>query len=277
MTFTTRAILLSLALATAACAQYGPNGQYGPEGYGGGGGGDDDDNGGDDGNSYASQYGSGSDDFSSFSSTSRRELIIAHGVLAALAFVLLFPVGSILIRLGSFRGVWIIHGLFQLFAYVVYIAAFGIGVWMINNIPVDMLGNYHPIIGITVFALLFFQPILGFIHHLQFKKYSRRTVWSYGHVWLGRFIVTLGMINGGLGLLLASDAPDFTGHAPSQGQIVAYGVVAGIMWLLWVAAAVHGERKRRISSRAAANKEVDTGASLHHNSHKELYAQRTYA
>lgn len=246
------------------CAQYGPNGQYGPGGYGGGG---DDDSG----NGYASQYGGGSDDFSSFSSTSRRELIIAHGVLAALAFVFLFPVGSILIRLGSFRGAWIIHGLFQLFAYVVYIAAFGIGVWMINNMPVDMLSNYHPIIGITVFALLFFQPILGFIHHLQFKKYSRRTVWSHGHLWLGRFIITLGMINGGLGLLLASDAPDFTGVAPSQGQIIAYGVIAGIMWLLWAVVAIHSERKR-ISSRAAANKEVDTGAPLHRSSSKPPYA-----
>ncbi|CAE7030860.1 hypothetical protein PTNB73_05367 [Pyrenophora teres f. teres] len=271
MTFTTRAVLLNLA--TTVCAQYGPNGQYGPGGYGGGG---DDDDGGDDGNSYASQYGGEPEDFSSFSSTSRHELIIAHGVLAALAFVLLFPVGSILIRLGSFRGVWIIHGLFQLFAYVVYIAAFGIGVWMINNIPVDMLSNYHPIIGITVFALLFFQPILGFIHHLQFKKYSRRTVWSHGHLWLGRFIITLGMINGGLGLLLASGAPDSTGHAPSRDQIIAYGVIAGIMWLLWAAAAIHGERKKVISSRAAANKEVETGAPRHPNDSKAPFARRVY-
>jgi hypothetical protein len=203
---------------------------------------------------------------------SRHKLIIAHGVLAALAFVILFPVGSILIRLGSFRGVWIIHGLFQLFAYLVYIAAFGIGVWMINNIPVNLLDNYHPIIGIVVFVLLFFQPILGFIHHLKFKKYSRRTVWSYGHLWLGRILITLGMINGGLGLLLASDAPASTGFAPTRSQVIAYGVIAGVMWLLWASASIYGERKRKISRKAALNKEVDNGSPPPYDPNKEHYA-----
>jgi hypothetical protein len=253
------------SVATSVSAQYGPNGQYGP---GGSGGGNSDSNG----NDYASQYGGGRGGFSNFDIESRHKLIIAHGVLASLAFVLLFPVGSILIRLGSFRGVWIVHGLFQLFAYLVYIAAFGIGVWMINNIPVNLLDNYHPIIGIVVFVLLFFQPILGFIHHLKFKKYSRRTVWSYGHLWLGRILITLGMINGGLGLLLASDAPVSTGFAPTQGQIIAYGVIAAIIWLLWVSAAVYGERKRKISRKADVNKEVDSGSPPPYNPTKEHYA-----
>ncbi|KAF1835840.1 hypothetical protein BDW02DRAFT_266808 [Decorospora gaudefroyi] len=207
---------------------------------------------------------------------SRQKLIIAHGILAALAFVLFFPIGAILIRLGSFRGVWIVHGVFQLFAYFVYIAAFGIGVWMVNNIPVNLLDNYHPVIGIIVFVLLFFQPILGFVHHLKFKKYSRRTIWSYGHLWLGRILITLGMVNGGLGLLLASDAPAFTGFAPTRGHIIAYGVVAGIMWLLWVLAAVYGERKKKVSRKAAVNKEVDDGSPPPYDSNKEHYAQRTY-
>ena len=81
------------------------------------------------------------------------------------------------------------------------------------------------------------------------------------------------MINGGLGLLLASDAPAFTGFAPSQGQIIAYGVIAGIMWLLWVSASIYGERKRTISSRAAVNKEVDAGSPARpYDDGKELYA-----
>ncbi|KAH7389759.1 hypothetical protein BKA66DRAFT_400083, partial [Pyrenochaeta sp. MPI-SDFR-AT-0127] len=175
---------------------------------------------------------------------SRQKILIAHGVLAALAFVLFFPIGAIIIRLGSFRGVWLVHGLFQFFAYLVYLAAFGIGVWMVNNLPINLLDSYHPVIGIIVFVLLFFQPILGFVHHLKFKKYRRRTFWSYGHIWLGRIAITLGIINGGLGLLLASDAPAVTGFRPSRGQIIAYGVIAGVMWFLWVAAAVIGERRR---------------------------------
>lgn len=157
--------------------------------------------------------------------------------------------GSILIRLGSFRGLWLVHGLFQIFAYLVYVAAFGIAIWIVNNVPVSLIGRYHPVIGIIVFCLLFFQPILGLLHHFAFKKYRRRTVWSYGHLWLGRIVITLGMINGGLGMLLATE----TGfYKPSNGQIVAYAVVAGFMWLLWVLASVVGERKRARNLRAVA-------------------------
>jgi hypothetical protein len=171
----------------------------------------------------------------------RQKVLIAHGVLASLAFVLLFPIGSIIIRLGSSRSIWIVHGLFQVFAYLIYVTAFGVGVWLINNIPVNLLDHYHPIIGIVVFVLLAFQPILGLVHHYKFKKLNRRTVWSYGHIWFGRIAITLGMINGGLGMLLATETTFFM---PSQGQIIAYGVVAGIMWLAWVAAAIVGERRR---------------------------------
>lgn len=189
----------------------------------------------------------------------RQHILIAHGVLAVLAFVIFFPVGAILIRLGSFRGVWLIHGIFQLFAYIIYIVAFGLGIWMVNTVPVNLLDRYHPIIGITVFILLFFQPILGFVHHIQYKKHSRRTIWSHGHLWLGRIVITLGIINGGLGMLLASEAPAFLAFWPTRGQIVAYGVVAGIMWLAWVAAAIFGERRRSKAPSAVKEAEVDAG------------------
>ena len=56
------------------------------------------------------------------------------------------------------------------------------------------------------------------------------------------------MINGGLGMLLATETGFFI---PSRGQMIAYGVVAGIMWLLWVAAAVIGESRRTKGRKAA--------------------------
>lgn len=109
---------------------------------------------------------------------------IAHGILASLAFVIFFPMGSMLIRLASFPGLWLVHGLFQIFASVVYIAAFALGVWMTQQAPsqVDLIGRYHPIIGIVLFVVLFIQPVLGLLHHFRFKKVGRRTFWSYGHL-----------------------------------------------------------------------------------------------
>jgi hypothetical protein len=256
------------AAANVVAAQY--NGGWRGGSYGGG---NDNNNGGSAGQSGGNRGGP-----SQSFMDSRQKMLIAHGVLAALAFVLFFPLGSILIRLGTFRGVWLVHGIFQLFAYIVYIVAFGLGVWMVNNIPYNLLNTYHPIIGIVLFTLLFFQPILGYIHHVQYKKHSRRTIWSYGHIWLGRIVITLGMINGGLGMLLASDAPAFLSFRPTRGQIVAYGVIAGIMWLLWVAAIVVGERRRRRRRRtrapvaAAKEAEVDNESPPPYRSHKSRFA-----
>lgn len=173
----------------------------------------------------------------------RRTMLIAHGVLAALAFVILFPSGAIAIRLASFTGVVWLHAAFQVFAFLVYIAAFGLGVYLATEM--NMIDHHHPIIGIVVLVLLFFQPILGFLHHLFFKKYTSRTLWSYAHIWTGRIAVTIGIINGGLGLRWA----DSMGLS-SKGGIIAYGVIAGLVWVVWVAAIVVGESRRK---RAIAN------------------------
>jgi hypothetical protein len=179
--------------------------------------------------------------------------LIAHGVLASLAFVIFFPAGSIAIRVASFPGVLWFHAAFQVFAYMTYTAAFGLGIWL--ALPVSgghYISSYHAIIGIIVFCLIFFQPILGWMHHVLFKKYNHRTMWSYAHIWVGRIAITLGIINGGLGLLLASNSRD--------GEI-AYGVVAGVMWCVWVAAAVWGEMRRKKAAKLAAtqNPEKLTG------------------
>lgn len=177
----------------------------------------------------------------SSSVSNQRSMLIAHGVLASLAFVILFPSGSIAIRLASFPGIVWLHAAFQVFAYLVYIAAFGLGVYLATQL--NVLNNYHPIIGIVVMVVIFFQPIFGFLHHSLFKKYGYRTFWSYAHIWLGRIAITLGIINGGLGLKLADSM-----RMSSRSGMIAYGVVAGFMWLLWVAAIVIGERRRKRAS-----------------------------
>lgn len=75
---------------------------------------------------------------------------------------------------------------------------------------------------------MFVQIVGGIVHHLLFKKYLRRTVISYIHIWLGRILVTAGIINGGLGFMMAY-------RRPTAGQIAAYSVLAGIVWVIFVA------------------------------------------
>lgn len=100
--------------------------------------------------------------------------------------------------------------------------------------------NYHPIIGLMVYVALFFQPILGLIHHLRFMKLRRRQIWSHLHLWNGRIMIPLGIINGGLGL-----------HIAGASRLVktAYAVVAGVLGGMWILVAVFSEVRRRRAAR----------------------------
>lgn len=164
----------------------------------------------------------------------RDTILLAHGVMASLAFLGFFPIGGILIRAASFSGLVWVHAALQMIGFLVYIVAFGMGIWIAIN--GQYLTNAHPIIGIVLLILLFAQPIGGFLHHRYFKKYGRRTTVSFAHIGIGRIAIVLGMVNGGLGLQLAG----------IQGShVIAYAVVAAVMGFLYIASIFYGERKRR--------------------------------
>jgi len=88
--------------------------------------------------SSGSGSGSGSSSGSGNPNASGRELDyakistvrLAHGVLASAAFVFFFPIGAITIRvIPSKITIWL-HAGFQVFSYLLFIAAFGLGVWL---------------------------------------------------------------------------------------------------------------------------------------------------
>lgn len=60
----------------------------------------------------------------------RNRAMIAHGAVMGLAFALFFPIGSILIRVFSFRGLVWVHAATQLLAYALSIAGLGLGVYL---------------------------------------------------------------------------------------------------------------------------------------------------
>lgn len=93
-------------------------------------------------------------------------------------------------------------------------------------------------------AALFVQPVLGLIHHSRFKKLRRRQIWSHLHLWNGRLMIPLGIINGGLGLRIAG---------ASRTIVTAYAAVAGVLAGLWIVVALFSESRRRKASREAAD------------------------
>ncbi len=75
------------------------------------------------------------------------------------------------------------------------------------------------------------QPFLGLVHHRHFVKNQGRGFVSHWHIWWGRLLMVLGIVNGGLGLQLA---------AASTSVIIAYSVVSAVLFLAYVAAKVIG-------------------------------------
>jgi len=49
------------------------------------------------------------------------------------------------------------------------------------------------------------QPLLGFLQHSFFRRNKRRGLWGHAHLWLGRILIILGVVNGGLGLQLVDE------------------------------------------------------------------------
>lgn len=89
------------------------------------------------------------------------------------------------------------------------------------------------------------QPVLGAIHHLRFKRQRRRGIFSHLHVWYGRSLILVGIINCGLGLQLAGTKGSFR-----IAYIVLAIIVAGAYFLSipWI------ERRKAQDSAASVTK-----------------------
>jgi len=72
-------------------------------------------------------------DLSSSFLTREPNILIAHGVLATLAFVIIFPCGAISMRLLSFPGLLWFHAILQGLGYLSFVVAFGMGIWLATN------------------------------------------------------------------------------------------------------------------------------------------------
>ncbi|EME83410.1 uncharacterized protein MYCFIDRAFT_59084 [Pseudocercospora fijiensis CIRAD86] len=181
--------------------------------------------------------------------------IIAHAVFACLAVAFLLPIGGILIRVGNLPNLLIIHSAIQYLGLSFYIIAFGLGAYYASK--EHYWSNRHPIIGTVVFGLMLTQPLWGVLHHRMYKKTQGRTISSWFHLSVGRIVILLGIVNGGLGLQLGGK---------SKGAKIGYGVGAGIMGLLYILAILYGENKRRSSrqNRSASGESTGIGDKIEH-------------
>lgn len=88
-------------------------------------------------NPFAAQAGTGAPSFSGGGSSDiENEIKLAgrvkkaHGAILSLAFVIVYPLGAILIRLFSFSGLVWVHAATQIFAYMLALTGLGLGVYI---------------------------------------------------------------------------------------------------------------------------------------------------
>jgi hypothetical protein len=98
----------------------------------------------------------------------------------------------------------------------------------------------HPMIGVVVIGALFIQPFLGFGHHLLYKARGNPNIFTQPHIWWGRIFVTVGIINGGLGLQLTGG---------STAMEFAYTAVSSVVWVAWMAVAFMAWKTKRAAAR----------------------------
>jgi hypothetical protein len=74
----------------------------------------------------------------------QEHVAVLHGGLASAAFVVLLPLGGILIRRANFRGgIWIHVGL-QILSWWIWLTAFGLGIYMVVYISLEGNDVAHP-------------------------------------------------------------------------------------------------------------------------------------
>ncbi|KAF5669268.1 cellobiose dehydrogenase [Fusarium heterosporum] len=161
-------------------------------------------------------------------------VILAHGIIMSIVFLAGYPLGAILMPI---LGKWIIHAGWQTLTLLLMWAGFGLG-YVYAKDSGEWGNQAHTRLGTAICALITLQPILGYMHHRYFLSHGKRGVISHVHIWFGRALIIIGIINGGLGLKLASSSKAF---------IIAYSVIAGIAAVLYLGAAFVGEKRRNAS------------------------------
>lgn len=166
---------------------------------------------------------------------------IAHAVIMITVFVVFFPSFALALRVfPSPTTVWT-HAFLQLLTLALAIAGLGLGISMARDL--SLISSYHPIIGMVVVpSLILFQPAMGFIQHRYFGQTGKRGLFGYLHQWFGRFMIILGIINGGLGFLLSGIG---TSIAPT-GAVIAYSAVAGVFGICYCLTMVLFARRKSL-------------------------------
>lgn len=154
----------------------------------------------------------------------------AHAVIMPLVFVVLFPLSALTIYLPYHEKVRHIHAPLQVLSIILMLVGLGLGVRLAKKL--DEVDKYHQVVGYIVVAwMVVFQPALGLAQHLNFRRNGTRSPMGHGHRWIGRAMMLLGIVNGGLGFKQAGKVG--SEETPTYAVIV-YSVVAVVIFIIYL-------------------------------------------
>ncbi|KAI1623450.1 hypothetical protein EDD37DRAFT_666200 [Exophiala viscosa] len=121
-----------------------------------------------------------------------------HGFLMTLSFLVLYPLGVYFLRsprATAFNLHWTINSLSSVSVSV------GALIGFVNSRSISI---WHQYLGILIICALAVQTVLGWRHHVIYisPHGGRRTWMGAVHVWLGRVVLPMAMLNVASGLLL---------------------------------------------------------------------------
>jgi hypothetical protein len=125
-----------------------------------------------------------------------------------------------------------IHAPIQILGLAMMIGALGLGIDIadvdLNYFAKDTSTKAHVVIGLlTCSVLILFQPALGLLQHLHFRRTGKKSLFAYIHRWTGRVAICLGWINSGLGFQLVPIS------LVSTGSLVRNFVLMGVLGAVW--------------------------------------------
>jgi hypothetical protein len=131
-----------------------------------------------------------------------------HGLVMSIVFILILPLGSLLLRVWhKVKG----HIVTQCLALVLFCMAFAGGcVISLQYNKSKHFNSAHQIIGILLLLAFFTQLGLGITHHRIYKKEQRKTLMGRIHLYLGPAIIFFGLVNGGIGFAFSGSCSHST-------------------------------------------------------------------
>jgi hypothetical protein len=163
-----------------------------------------------------------------------------HAIMLSIVFVVLFPSFALSLHLyPSSKVVSRIHAPLQIFTLLIAVAGMAVGI----SCALDLgeLNGYHTIIGmVAISTLVVFQPVMGLVQHLHYRKHKSKTLFAYAHRWLGRLCIILGIINGGLGFMYAGGLGD---PAVPTGAVIAYCLLSGFGLAAYISVLIVPKRR----------------------------------